>query len=424
IYSYLYEGTQFFQDRDEVPGEVTNLDQGIALNRFISDQNSTTLTTDIQQNFMGDFKIGTLRNRVVAGLDYYNREVIDNNSGYVANGIVYIGNAGVQNVNESIYGIYDPENYITDNDSGILSRAASYDLLAGTDRNNITIQQEVYSAYVSDVLNLLPNLSVMASLRIDQFESDTNSQTALSPKFGLVYQPLLDRVSLFANYMDGFSNLDPQQQGDPLQGPTSTVTFDPERAKQFEVGTKLNIVQNKLAATFSYYDIQVSNTVIELTDRPFFFVQDGERYSRGFEASLTASPFEGLNLIAGYSYNDSKLTASDQGDFLNRRPESAGPEHLINFWASYRLPERFLPGLGVGFGGNYASENMIFNRALAGVFTLSDYTVLNASVFYDVDKFSINLKLNNLTNKQYYTGWSTITPQMPRNFAAAFTYNF
>ncbi len=362
IYSYLYEGTQFLQNREEVTGEVTNLDEGIALTRYISDQNSTTLTTDIQQNFIGDFEISGLRNRVVAGLDYYNNEVIDNSSGYVANGSIYIGNASLQNVNESVYGIYDPANYITDNDSGILSKAASFDLLATSQRNNNQVQQEVYSAYISDVLNVLPNLSAMASLRIDQFESDNNSQTALSPKFGLVYQPLIDQVALFANYMDGFSNVAPQQQGDPALGATTTVTFEPERAKQFEVGTKLNIVENKLSATFSYYDIQVSNTVLEQTNNPFFYVQDGELYSRGFEASITTSPFAGLNIIAGYSYNDSKLTKSDQTDFLNRRPESAGPQNLANLWISYRLPETIVEGLGVGFGGNYASENMIFNR--------------------------------------------------------------
>jgi len=43
-------------------------------------------------------------------------------------------------------------------------------------------------------------------------------------------------VALFANYMDGFTNLTPQEQGDPANGQTTTVTFDPERAKQFEVG--------------------------------------------------------------------------------------------------------------------------------------------------------------------------------------------
>nr|WP_291909976.1 TonB-dependent receptor [Chitinophaga sp. CB10] len=32
------------------------------------------------------------------------------------------------------------------------------------------------------------------------------------------------------------------------------------------------------------------------------------------------------------------------------------------------------------------------------------YTVLGASVFYDVKRYRIGLKLDNLTNKEYYTG--------------------
>lgn len=423
-YSYLYETTQYLQGREEVPGEVTNLDEGLVFSRYMNKQNSSTLSTDIQQNFIGDFLLGNMRNRVVAGLDYFNRKIIDNGSGYVKNGDVYIGNASVQNVNESVFGNYDPSQYIYNNDSGRLSRAASDNLLAGAGLNNASTNEDIYSAYISNVLNFTPSLSAMASLRIDQFESENNSQTALSPKFGVVYQPYLDRVAIFANYMDGFSNVAPLQQGDPAQGATTTVVFDPERARQLEVGTKLNLVQNKVSATISYYDIQVSNIVMEETGRPFFYVQDGEQYSRGFEASITATPFEGFDIIAGYSHNDSKLTESDQVDFLGRRPESAGPQDMANLWASYRLTSGNMEGLGFGFGGNYASENMIFNRQLGGTFTLPSYTLLNAAVFYSVEKFSVNLKLNNLANEEYYNGWSTINPQMPRNFAASFTYNF
>ncbi|MBZ9729949.1 TonB-dependent receptor [Salegentibacter sp. JZCK2] len=423
-YSYLYETTQYYQGREEAEGSLTNLDDGLVFSRYISKQNSNTLTTDIQQNFIGDFQIAGMRNRMVVGLDYFNRQVIDNSTGYIGNGNVYVGNASLQNVNESVFGIYDPSAYITNNDSGKLSTAATDNLLANAGLNNNTTREDIYSAYVSNVLNFSPKLSAMVSLRIDQFESENNSQTALSPKFGIVYQPILERVSFFANYMDGFSNVAPLQQGDPAAGVTTTVTFDPERARQLEIGTKLNLVKNKVSANISYYNIEVTNMVMEETGRPFFYVQDGEQYSRGFEASVTATPFAGLNLIAGYSHNDSKLTESDQTDFLGRRPESAGPKDLANFWASYRVPTGKYLGFGIGVGGNYASENMIFNRALGGVFTLPSYTVLNASAFYNVEKFSIIFKLNNLTDAEYYNGWSTINPQTPRNFAASFTYNF
>lgn len=423
-YSYLYETTQFNQGREEVPGELTNLNEGLVFTRYISNQNSTTISNDIQQNFIGDFEIAGMRNRTVVGLDYFNRKVVDNNSGYVGNGEVYIGNASLQNVNESVYDIYEPANYITNYDSGILSKEGTAGLLENVNRNNSIAEEDIYSAYISNVLNFTPQLALMTSLRLDQFETETNSQTALSPKFGLVYQPVLDKVALFANYMDGFSNVGPRQVDNLETGETRTIVFDPERAKQFEVGTKLNLFKNHLSATLSYYDIQVSNMVMQDADNPFNLVQDGKQYSRGFETSLTASPFDGFNLIAGFSYNDSELTESDQADFLGRRPESAGPETLANFWASYRFAQGNLEGFGIGFGGNYAGENMIFNRQTAGVFTLPSYTILNASLFYNVDKFGINLKLNNLTNEEYYTGWSTINPQRHRNFAASLTYNF
>ncbi|SDS20162.1 TonB-dependent receptor [Christiangramia echinicola] len=409
-YSYLYESTRFFE----------GLDEGIVLRRYMNNQNSTTLTTDLQQNFIGDFEIFGMRNRMVAGLDYFQRETIDNGTGYVSNGDVYIGNAGLQNVNEVVFGITDEASYITDGDSGILSTAAVDGLLENTDRNNTTTKEDIYSAYVSNVLNITPALTAMASLRIDQFENESNSQTALSPKFGVVYQPIIDKVSVFANYMDGFSNVAPSEAINQETGETRRITFDPEHASQFEFGTKLNFFNDKLFATLSYYDIQVENIVL---GSGFEVTQDGTQYSRGFEARITASPLEGLNLVAGYSHNNSKVTeATENDDFLGRRPESAGPEDLANLWASYRFNDGLVDGFGIGFGGNYASENMVFNRNTAGVFTLPSYTVLNAAVFYDVDKFSINLKLNNLTNEDYFNGWSTINPQAPRNFAAALTY--
>ena len=67
---------------------------------------------------------------------------------------------------------------------------------------------------------------------------------------------------------------------------------------------------------------------------------------------------------------------------------------------------------------------MIFNRNVAGTFTLDDYTVLNASLFYQSEKFGITLKLNNLNDEEYYNGWSTINPQVGRNLSANFTYKF
>lgn len=424
-YSYLYEGTSTVAGIGAQAG--LPFDSGIVLARYITKQNSETYGTDIQQNFIGDFKIGNFRNRVVAGLDYFNRIVQSNNSGYVGNGYVYIGNNLPQFT--AIATVAGLPNAAQGDDTGILTQAGTDALLAGSASSPSKVKQEVFSAYVSDVFNFTPALSAMASLRVDRFSNDDSAQTALSPKFGLVYQPILDKLSIFANYMDGFVNTSPTTNSS-VGAPAQQLTFDPEHANQFEFGAKVNLFNNKIVGSVSYYETKVTDQVYTLygptADNPNNIqtsIQGGAQKNKGIEFSLTANPIEGLNILAGYSYNDAILTAGDP-DFVNHRPESSGPQNLVNLWASYRFNAGVLNGFGLGFGGNYASENKIMNRTVAGQFTLPEYTVINASAFYNVDAFTITLKMDNITDKDYYKGWSTISAQKPRIFAVNLAYNF
>lgn len=373
--------------------------------RYINKQNSTTLGTDIQQNFIGNFYLAGLHNKMVVGVDYFKQRLINNSSGYIAFDQISLQEA----------------------DAAGLSRSAVDAALAGAATNNITNGQKTYSAYISDVVSFTPQLSAMASLRIDYFdnpgnlstEDDNYTQTALSPKFGVVFQPVDEKLSLFANYMNGFSNVAPRIQDDG-----STITFSPEKANQWETGVKTNLLDNKLTATVSYYNILVSNIVRPDPNRVNFYIQDGENYSRGFEVSITAAPLPGLNIIAGYSHNESEITKTSNDAYRGRRPESAGPEDLLNGWISYHVTDGSLQGFGAGFGGNYASENLIMNRATTGVFTLPSYTIFDAAVFYNTGSYRIDLKVNNLTNEEYYKGWSTVNPQQPRSITAGFSYKF
>jgi iron complex outermembrane receptor protein len=154
-------------------------------------------------------------------------------------------------------------------------------------------------------------------------------------------------------------------------------------------------------------------------------IQGGEVNSKGVEVSFTANPVKGFNIIAGFSNNNSEVTKDNPGDgYLGQRPEEAGPETLVNFWANYTLTSGKLKGFGIGFGGNYASEYKTLNRANIGTFALPSYTVLNSALSYTSDKFNIALKLNNALNERYYSGWSTVTPQRLRSVTAGLTYKF
>tara|TARA_R100001369_G_scaffold91771_1_gene134147 strand:- start:7268 stop:9646 length:2379 start_codon:yes stop_codon:yes gene_type:complete len=391
--------------------------------RFINKQNANTQTTDIQQNFIGDFKIASLRNRVVIGLDYFNATEINNSTGYA-----FYGNVTPEGGSSGD----NPFTADVETDTYALSTAAVDAVLASQAVGNIKSKYHIYSLYASDVLNISNNLSAMLGLRVDHFDNEGNlasveddyDQTTLSPKFGLLYQPILDQLSIFANYQNGFTNVAPQLVGDPDAGPQTLETFDPEQANQFEFGVKTNLFNNRLNATISYYDIKVKDRVITDPSSPFNKIQGGEVESKGFEIEVNANPVKGLNLRAGFSNNDSETTKSDNSEILNRRPLEAGPETQYNFWANYELQEGMLDGFGMGLGFNGASERFAINYASTGEFVLPSYTIANASLYYQANKYRIGLKLNNAFNKEYYKGWSTINPQAPRVLLANFTYKF
>ena len=196
IYTYIW---------DDVSGD-TNFSQ------YFHKEQQVTNTTDIQQNFNGDFKIGNLRNRLLIGLDYFSRNVVDNGSGW-ASGRSVTPQGDVNYVDpfsgDTLAPVY-------------LTQASVDNLLAGSEGSHSNIRNSSYSAYVSNILNFTPGLMAMVSLRADYFDSkgekntteDDFNQFALSPKFGLVYQPILDKVSIFANYMNAFINVAPQLVAD------------------------------------------------------------------------------------------------------------------------------------------------------------------------------------------------------------------
>lgn len=408
-YSYLY-------DNENGLGEFA---------LWISDQQGHIITSDIQQNFIGDFTLGNMRNRVVVGLDYFSRNLIDNSSGYA-----WVHNVNPQGDVNYIYpytGEEQAPNYLT--------RSSIDNLLSTTGISNSNSKDAAYSAYISDVINLTPQLLAMASLRVDYFDTegsittddDDYNQTALSPKFGLIYQPIQDKLSVFANYMNGFKNVAPRQISDQDGTNPRTKTFKPEHADQLEFGIKSNLFSDKLTATVSYYDIKLENVVTGDPTNINNALQGGKVESKGIEVDLIASPVEGLHLIAGFSHNESKVLDGDEANVwleTGRRPIYAGPSDLVNVWATYTIKSGLLTGLGFGVGGNYSSELNILDSKVTGTFTLPSYTVLNSTLFYNAPSFRIALNVNNVGDKQYYTGYSTINPQKPRNAVLSLAYRF
>lgn len=386
------------------------------LARMVWSPNGSDNAIEVQPLLQGDFKIGGMRNRLTAGLDYLKYK---SNISYER----FVGNFGPTPTTDffDIVPAFGPSpgynNFTEDKVSTLYGTnpASPYEPKSNTN---------TYSAFVFDVLNITDELLVSLGLRVDRFfnkgiySAITNTttkgyaQTAFSPKFGLVYQIVKDQISVFGNYQNGFTN----NTGVDYEG----KTFKPEQANQIEGGVKLDAFSGKLSGTLSYYDIKVKDVV-----RPYALVanqsiQDGTQASKGIEVEILANPVNGFNIIAGYAYNNSKYEKIDadgaSGGLNGLRPTTAGPAHLANLYLSYRIPFSSTEGLGISLGGNYASKNYLVNSAAAGKIYAPAYSVVNSSLFYDVNKFRITFSANNIGNEKYWTGYSTFNSQTPRNF--------
>jgi iron complex outermembrane receptor protein len=377
-----------------------------------STRDSRGSLVQVQQLFNGDFQLGNLRNRVVLGFDFL----------HIRNDQDFYGSTFAKPL---ISSNYDYSNFNATN--AILVRPGAPTYPAHNETNT-------YSAFLSDVLNLTDRFSVLAAVRVDRFASKGAdganagyNQTAASPKFGAVYQLVPEQLSVFANYQNSFANKGTYRSYDPTTAQSTNVNAKLERANQVEAGVKFDRLGGRFTATLSVYDIRVKN-ILRTDSNPagaalFAQVQSGEQVSRGVEVDVVANPFTGFNVVAGFAYNHAELT-NDVAATQGRRPSTAGSPTLANLWLSYRLSNGSLKGLGLGAGGNYASDNMVVNDAYNGQFTLPRYVVLNASAFYDQPHYRLSVKMDNIADKHYWIGYGSMNPQKLRSIIGSVAYKF
>lgn len=364
----------------------------------------------IQQNFNFDYTFGNgMRNRTVAGFDYLKTK--DRSR------FIYLTVSGEGSFNNPVAANGADYSDFNGNVIGNL-----YANPSNIGNYNIDADLNTYSGYISNVFTPVTGLNLVLGIRYESndfkggeiFEvpTPTYSQSAWSPKAGLVYEILKDKFSVFGNYQNSFKS----NGYYTFNAVGDLALADPERANQFEGGFKTNLINGKINATVSYYDIKAKNYLVTTgytSNNRAIQNQTGEIHSKGVELEVNAYLVKGFSLIGGIAYNDTTdLTTG-------LRPTTAGSYWLGNFNASYQFLDGDIKGLGFGIGGNYASDNNV-----TGNFILPKYFVMNANAFYDAKKFRIGVKVDNFTNQHYWTGYSTANPQKLINALGTVTYKF
>lgn len=381
---------------------VLMLDENTVGRRILQLDPRESGNTHIQQDFLNVIEGDKIDNKLVGGVSYLNN-------------YEDFQRTGVWNVIDNV----DVNNPIINGLTNEQFEAS----IANQVKNKTISKFKTLGLYAFDAITFNNQLTLAAGLRFDRFMNENTifngvesangyNQNAVSSKFGVAYNPFNNKASLFVNYMDGLTNNAPSDNG-----AGEIITWDAERAKQWEVGTKFNFAGGKLKSTISYYNINIDNNII--VDENGVNVQEGETISKGFEIDLIANPFPGLNFVAGYTKNNATLEKVNVGsENIVGNSLSYAPENVWNFWLSYQLLRGKLNGLGFGVGANHMSE--IYNST-ENNFGSEDYTTLDATVFYKKDNYKISLKVDNIFDKEYYNGYGI--PQKPFNFRVGIAYN-
>ena len=396
-------------------------------NRPLGQNKGTEQIFGDQLSLQGNFKTGKIKHQLFTGVDFENS--------FAQAYTFAFSPANYDTVN--IF-TFDPATQRMDEPNSTLTR------IVNTDTNR-------FGVYAQDLISFTEQIKLLAGIRWSWQESEVinNSLTtqvpirkdeAFSPKFGLVYQPTKE-MSLFASYSNSFT---------PNTGTTVDLKpIKPSIIDQYEAGIKKDFWRGILSTNITAYQITNSNLAQTAefkadgsnnTDTTIK-VLNGETTSKGIEIDITARPTEGLNIIAGYSYNDMRYTKTSglNGSTIEGDRVVRTPANTANLSFFYTLPTGALKGVSFGAIGNYIGDrlggwnNLVVINPTTGVQTINDreipmsgYTTIDVSAGYTWKKISILCRLSNITNELNYTVHEnySINPIAPRQILTSLKYKF
>ncbi len=274
----------------------------------------------------------------------------------------------------------------------------------------------VYAQVFSQVTG---RLAILGGLRQDwqtndgEFngEGEPVSGDQLSPRIGATYKAS-NSTRLFANYGTSFTpNFAVNNEGD---------VFDPDQVRQFEIGLRQELFNNKALFTFAFFNIYRSNVVIPDPDEFFVQVATGRQSSRGIEFDLTGNLLPGLETIFTYSFNVTKVTEEDDPNF--GQTLAGAPEDNASIFARYAFGGDPDKGFSVNVGFVYNSD---IEASLPNSIVIPAAGRLDIGAAYALEHWRLGLNVNNvLDEKLYATNLFALFPQAPRTAVLTLSYRF
>ncbi|KEY89472.1 MULTISPECIES: TonB-dependent siderophore receptor [Pseudomonas] len=330
--------------------------------------------------------------------------------------------------------VFNPDKFIPEPDDSYFIENSS----RGGPVKSKTTQKGLYSTLR---LKLADPLTVVVGGRVSWYDSKTDSvfirsgesqpsntrETGQVTPFAGVLLDLNENLTAYASYSDIFT---PQGNYRAEDG----STLKPLVGQSYELGIKGAWYDGRLNGAFNLFrTIQKDQAQTDFNSScpssdGYCYVNAGRVRAQGFEAELSGEVIERLQLLAGYTYTQTK-TLDDIDSSLNGAAfNSYVPRHVLRLWGEYTLGGA-LERVSIGAGVNAQSDNFRLSPASGEKISQAGYAVWNGRIGYRIDEtWSVALNGNNLFDKRYYASIGTETfgnyYGEPRNFMVSVKASF
>ncbi|UNU31315.1 TonB-dependent receptor [Aeromonas hydrophila] len=282
-----------------------------------------------------------------------------------------------------------------------------------------------YGLYVQDQLSL-GDWHLLAGLRRDGFtvtsrrndlnKEETVSVTSLSPRLGLVWNPI-EEHAFYASYSKTFTPV-----GGELIGITpgdKNNNLDPQHTRLYEGGVKSDWLDGRLATTLSLYRLEMYNKRSKDPLDPTKVILTGLQRTEGIELSARAQLTDELYLRGGIAIQDAEQVKAD-ADLQGKRPMNVSRQNGELFAGYQSGKQGWFGETGVTAVGDRFADN-------ANTTTLPGYARFDARAGYRWQQWETQLSVENLTDHDYFvsaTSASQIMPGTPRQLHLSAAYRF
>ena len=258
------------------------------------------------------------------------------------------------------------------------------------------------SVYALDSIALGPKWDLDTGLRWDHFDSSFSEgisgtgfsrvDTFVSPRIAVIFKPD-SAQSYYLSYGNSYNPVI-----EYLIIAPSDQSLSPEKNSTLELGAKINILGGKAELTGALFDTLVTNARISDPDDPTVQTAPFDQRVKGVELGINGY----LTSILGSHAPTTRIWTT--GSPATSDPLSLGkfvpntPHDAFNLWTTVEPTSAWT----VGGGFTAMSHRYADTENTAGV---PSYVVFNAMTSYKVNEhWKLQLNLNNVTNKLYFTG--------------------